>query len=234
MRAEARGIERKQPQEGKVHTMTTLFGKTKLLESQIDEYLNHTSEVGLLLLEAIRDYLGGRTEAFETRRQHVSELEKRADRLRHDVEHELYVETLIPESRGDVLGLLEQTDEVIGAAKVTLEQLSVESPIMPDDLVSDFLALADYGNRAVQELVMGLRAYFRTSSSVTDHVHKVAFWEKEADKVGERLKRAIFKSDADLACKMHRSDFVWHIDAVADQAENVSERLTISAIKRTI
>ncbi|MBN2566009.1 MAG: DUF47 family protein [Candidatus Eisenbacteria bacterium] len=214
--------------------MTRLFEKTKLLESQIDEYLNHTSEVGLLLLEAIRDYLGGRVEAFESRRRQVSELEKRADRLRHDVEHELYVETLIPESRGDVLGLLEQTDEVISAAKVTLEQFSVESPSMPEDLVSDFLELADYGNRAVQELVMGIRAYFRTSSSVTDHVHKVAFWEKEADKVGERLKRAIFKSDADLACKMHRSDFVWHIDAVADQAENVSERLTISAIKRSI
>jgi predicted phosphate transport protein (TIGR00153 family) len=214
--------------------MARLFEKTRLLESQIDEYLNHTSEVGLLLLEAIRDYLGGRLEAFESHRKQVSDLENHADRLRHDVEHELYVETLIPESRGDVLGLLEQTDQVMSAAKVTLEQFSVEKPDIPDELVDDFLELADYGNRAVQELVMGIRAYFRTSSAVTDHVHKVAFWEKEADKVGERLKRRIFALDAELACKIHRSNFVWHIDAVADQAEDVSERLSISAIKRSI
>jgi uncharacterized protein len=214
--------------------MPRLFEKTKILESQLDEYLNHTSEVGLLLLEAIRDYLAGRLEAFESRRRQVSELEKHADRLRHDVEHELYVETLIPESRGDVLGILEETDEVISAAKVTLEQFSVEEPDVPDELSADFLELADYGNRAVQELVMGIRAYFRTSTSVTDYVHKVSFWEKEADKVGERLKRRIFRMDTDLACKMHRSDFVWHIDSVADQAEDVSDRLTISAIKRSI
>jgi predicted phosphate transport protein (TIGR00153 family) len=214
--------------------MTRLFEKTKILESQIDEYLNHTSEVGLLLLEAIRDYLGGRDEQFESRRRQVSDLEKHADTLRHDVEHEIYVETLIPESRGDVLGILEQTDDVINAAKVSLEQFSVEKPDIPAELVDDFLELADYGNRAVKELVMGIRAYFRTSSSVTDHVHKVAFWEKEADKVGERLKRRIFGMDCDLACRMHRASFVGHIDGVADQAEDVSERLTISAIKRSI
>jgi predicted phosphate transport protein (TIGR00153 family) len=186
------------------------------------------------MLEAVRDYLGGRNDEFESRRQQVSELENHADRLRHDVEHELYVETLIPESRGDVLGLLEQTDEVISAAKVTLEQFSVEAPDIPSELADDFLELADYGNRAVQELVMGIRAYFRTSSSVADHVHKVAFWEKEADKVGERLKRRIFEGDVELACKIHRGSFVWHIDAVADQAEDVSERLSISAIKRSV
>jgi predicted phosphate transport protein (TIGR00153 family) len=214
--------------------MPRIFEKTKLLESKIDEYLNHTSQVGLLFPEAMKDYLEGRHEEFESRKHQVSELENRADGLRREVETQLYVETLIPESRGDVLGLLEHTDEVISAAKVTLEQFSVESPDIPSELVADYLELADYGCRAVQELVMGIRAFFKTSSAVTDHVHKVAFWEKEADTVAERLKRRIFEMDCDLACKIHRSNFVWHIDAVADEAEDVSERLSISAIKRSI
>ena len=214
--------------------MTRIFAKTKLLESQIDEYLNHSSQVGLLLLEAIKDYLEGRMEEFESRRQQVSDLENHADELRRDVERQLYVETLIPESRGDVLGILEHTDEVISAAKLTLEQFSVEQPDIPAELRAEFLELADYGNRAVQELVMGIRAFFRTADTVTDYVHKVAFWEKEADTVAERLKRRIYEADTDLACKMHRSSFVWYIDAVADEAEDVGERLSISAIKRSI
>jgi predicted phosphate transport protein (TIGR00153 family) len=214
--------------------MDKIFGRTRLLESQIDEYLNNTSQVGLLFLEAIKDYLEGRADEFESRRQQVGELENRADELRHEVERMLYVETLIPESRGDVLGILEHTDEVINAAKVTLARFSTERPDIPDELDCEFLELADYGNRAVQELVMGIRAFFHTSA-VTDYVHKVAFWEREADTVAERLRRRIFDADSvELACKIHRGSFVRHIDTVADEAEDVSERLSISAIKRSI
>ena len=215
--------------------MTNLFSKTRLLESKIEEYLDHTSEAALLFREAIKDYVGGRSDEFEERRKHVTELERRADEIRLEVERQLYVETLIPDSRGDVLGILEHTDDVIGAAKHTLMLLSVQRPRIPTELSGDYLELADYGCRAVQELVMGIRAFFRNAETVTDHVHKVVFWEKEADKVGERLKRSIFqRDDLELARKLHLGDFVVHVDTLADYAEDVSERLSISAIKRSI
>lgn len=214
--------------------MPHLFGKTKLLESKIDAFLDHTSEVALLFREAIKDYLDGRRAEFEERRKNVTDLEKRADELRLEVERQLYVETLIPDSRGDVLGILEHTDEVVNTAKTTLMLLSVQRPEIPPELNSDYLELADYGCRAVQELVMGIRSFFRGSQVVTDYVHKVKFWEKEADKVGERLKRKIFDSDMDLANKLHLGDFVVHVDTLADDAEDVSERISISAIKRSI
>ena len=213
--------------------MATLFGKTKLLEVKIDEFLSHTSEVGLLFLEGIRNYVEGRVEEFEARCAQVTELEKRADNLRHEIERQLYLETLIPESRGDVLGILEHTDVVINSAKATLTQFSVEEPDIPDDLNTDYLELADFGSRAVQELVSGIRSFFRSGSSVSDYTHKVSFWEKEADQVGEKLRRRIFEHDLDLSRKIHLSNFVQHIDSIADEAENVSERLAISAIKRS-
>jgi predicted phosphate transport protein (TIGR00153 family) len=214
--------------------MAKLFSKTRLLESRIDAYLDHTSEVGLLFREAIKDYLGRRSEEFEERRKQVTELEKRADQIRIEVERQLYIETLIPDARGDVLGILENTDEVINTAKETLMLLSVQRPRIPEELKVDYLELADHGCQAVQELVMGIRAFFRNAPSVTDYVHKVCFWEKEADKVGERLKRRIFESDLELARKLHLGDFVVHVDTLADEAEDVSERLSISAIKRSI
>jgi predicted phosphate transport protein (TIGR00153 family) len=214
--------------------MTNLFAKTRLLESKIDSYLDDTSEVALLFREGIKDYLEGRQDEFEDRRKHVTDLEKRADLLRLEVERQLYAETLIPDSRGDVLGILEHTDEIINTAKTTLMLLSVQRPRIPEDLNSDYLELAEYGSRAVQELVMGIRAFFRGAPTVPDHIHKVVFWEKEADKVGERLKRKIFGSDLELARKLHLGDFVVHVDTLADDAEDVSERLSISAIKRAI
>ncbi|MBD3349732.1 MAG: DUF47 family protein [Candidatus Eisenbacteria bacterium] len=214
--------------------MAKLFSKTRLLESKIDAYLDHGSEAGLLFREAIKDYLGGRSEEFEQRREQVTDLETTADDLRQEVERQLYAETLIPDARGDVLGILENTDAVINTAKETLTLLSVQRPRIPRDLNADYIELADHGCQAVQELVMGIRAFFRSAPTVTDYVHKVHFWEKEADKVGERLKRKIFESDLELARKLHLGDFVVHIDTLADEAEDVSERLAISAIKRSL
>jgi predicted phosphate transport protein (TIGR00153 family) len=214
--------------------MRTLFSKTRLLESKIDAYLDHTSEVGLLFREAIKDYLARRSEQFEERRKQVTELENAADQIRLEVERQLYAETLIPDARGDVLGILENTDEVINTAKETLMLLSVQRPRIPKEFAVDYLELADHGCQAVQELVMGVRAFFRNAPTVKDYVHKICFWEKEADKVGERLKRKIFDTDLELAWKLHLGDFVVHIDTLADKAEDVSERLSISAIKRSI
>lgn len=214
--------------------MKPLFSKTKLLESRIEEYLDHTSEVAMLFREAMKDYLEGRDEEFEGRRRQVTDLEKHADEIRLEVERQLYLETLIPESRGDVLGILENTDEVITDAKETLMLLSVQRPDIPESMRSDYRELAEYGCQAVQELVSGIRAFFRTAASVRDYVHKVVFWEREADTVGDRLKRKIFSSDLDLAQKMHLGDFVVHVDALADDAEDVSERISISAIKRSV
>jgi len=58
------------------------------------------------------------------------------------------------------------------------------------------------------------------------------FFEKEADKVSTKLKKAIFGSDLDLSHKRHLRSFVDHIDNVASWAEDVADRLAIYSIKR--
>jgi hypothetical protein len=214
--------------------MDRIFSKTKALEAKIDRFLATASDVGLLFQEAIKDYMHGELDDFERRRERVSDLEKEADTLRLEVERQLYTYTLIPESRGDVLGLLERTDEVVNNAKTALMRFSVQRPRVPEDLGDEYIELAGFGGRAVDELIQGIRGYFMNEQTVTDRVHKVKFWEKEADAVAERLKRRIFDKDIELARKIHLDDFVLYIDMVADEAEDVSERLAISAIKRFV
>jgi len=214
--------------------MDRIFSKTKALEAQIDRFLDTATDVGLLFQEALKGYMKGDLSDFERRRERVSELEKEADHLRLDIERQLYTYTLIPESRGDVLGLLERTDEVINNVKTALMRFSVQRPVIPEDIAGEYIELACFGGRAVDELIQGIRAYFVNDQTVPDRVHKVKFWEKEADAVAERLKRRIFEKDIELARKIHLDDFVLYIDMVADEAEDVSERLAISAIKRFV
>ncbi len=211
-----------------------LLRRTKRIERMIDDFLDVVSEGGILFSKAIRFYVEENTEEFDARRLKVSELESTADQLRRDIEMELYAHTLIPESRGDVLAILENTDDIIDNIKETLLQFSVEHPKIPHEFASQYIELAIASGESVDALVTGVRCFFRDVKTVKDHLHKVYLHEKEADKIAERLKRAIFNSDIELAWKNHLRYFALHVEHVSDYAETMADRLSIYTIKRQV
>ena len=213
----------------------TLFRRTKMLETEIDEFLDKLSQSALVFKHAIAVYMSdGPSDEFEDKLRHINELESSADVLRRTIETQLYAQTLIPDSRGDVLGLLENLDSVLNQMEGALWGFSIETPDIPEEYRADYLTLADLAVDSVESLVLASRAFFRNIEAVGDHMHKVLFFEKEADKLGTKLKRAVFGSDLPLSHKAHLRSFVEHIDNVADMAEDVADRLAIYTIKRTV
>ena len=213
----------------------SLFGRTRALEGEIDEFLDKLSESSQVFKAAIKTYLkDGCTAEFEQRLHDVNRMESEADKLRRDIETKLYAHTLIPESRGDVLGLIETLDHLLNLFEGSLWAFSIEKPEIPEEFRDDYGNLTDMAVMAVESLVQASRAFFRNLEAVGDHNHKVMFYEKEADKVSTKLKQAIFGSDLDLSRKTHLRNFVEHIDNVADWAEDVADRLAIYTIKRTV
>jgi predicted phosphate transport protein (TIGR00153 family) len=207
--------------------------KSKILETQIDEFLDTVSRSSIIFKNGIKEYLAGEIDKFENMITEISKLENRADELRRDIENQLYVYSLIPEIRGDVLGLLENMDTVINAEKKTLSQFSVEMPVIPAAYSEDYLELADVCMNSAESLVTAVRAFFHDFNMVKNHLHKVYFYEKEADKISDRLKRRIFSSGLDLSQKIHLRYFALHIEDISDHAEDVADRLGISTIKRS-
>ncbi len=149
---------------------------------------------------AMEDYLNNRIEQFETRLAQIRENEHRADDLRVSIERFLYERTLIPENRGDVLAILENTDEVIDNIKDSLVQFSIEMPKIPESL--NDLWINNYASsNAVEQLSFAVRSFFRDLAAVNNYIHKVYFFEREADHIGERLRREIFNLDIELSQK---------------------------------
>lgn len=214
--------------------MAILFKQTKMLESQIDEFLDAISQGALVFKQAVKSYLDGEHEKFEDLITSIGKLENKADNLRRRIESHLYTHSLIPENRGDVLGLLESMDNVIDTAKNTVTHFSIEAPDIQKELINDFLDLTDNAALAAESIVLSTRAFFRDVNAIKDHLHKVYFYEKEADKIANRLKRHVFNLKIDLSKKMHLTYFVQHVDFLADRAEEVADRLSIYAIKRSV
>ncbi|HRZ26695.1 MAG TPA: DUF47 family protein [Spirochaetota bacterium] len=214
--------------------MISLFSTTKDLIMQIDNFIDLTVTASLHLQEGIREYMGGRFDDFEKRLGVVLDAENNADNLRKEIESRLYSQTLIPESRGDVLGVLESMDTIIDTSKGTLFEFSIEKPVIPEDLKTDFVSLTDPVIKSVEALAYGARAFFYDVYSVKDHIHIVKFYEKECDSASERIKRKIFASDMGLSQKMQLKNLISQIDSMADDAEIIADRLSIASIKRIV
>ncbi|MFO7896467.1 MAG: DUF47 family protein [Candidatus Cloacimonadales bacterium] len=215
--------------------MTRLFdNKTRRIEGDIDAYLDRVTTSGLVFLEGIRAYLKGKNDKFERNFQDLSVLESEADTMRRNIKYHLYTYMLIPESRGDVLGILETMDDIVDICEKVLEQFSIEKPQIPEALKSDFLELAELSEQSVEEVVKAARAFFRQDSLVPDYVNKVHFFEHEADDVEENLKRKAFNSKdiTSFSHRVHMRHFAEKIADVSDVAEQVAERLSVYAIKR--
>ncbi len=211
-----------------------LFSKTKELESQIDEFCDKVDQGAMSFRLGINSYINDDFTAFEDKLKQINLLESQGDTLRRRVERRLYEQTLIPESRGDVLGLLENMDTILNICEGAMWQFAIEKPHIPDEFHADYVSLVDAVVHAVESLVSASRAFFRGVETISDHMHKVLFYEKEADKIGTRLKMAIFADGLDLAHKAQLRNFVEHIDDIADTAEDVADRLAIYSIKRSI
>ncbi len=205
---------------------------TKKLETQIDEYLDLVIKGGLIFKLGIKCYFEGQNDDFENHLKDLRKIEERADDLRRNIEIKLYTRTLIPESRGDVLGMLESCDKALNITAETLLEFSVEIPELLPELKQDYLDIAETSISCLENTVSGIRSYFKNIDAVRDYIIKVQFYRKETNKIAEKIKRTIFRTDKELSYKIHTRYFTFHIERIAEQSEDVCDRLSIATIKR--
>jgi predicted phosphate transport protein (TIGR00153 family) len=210
-----------------------LFRTSRHIERQIDAFLDAVTEGGLVFRDAIGAYLDDRHADFAARRERLEDLETRADQLSREVESLLYSHSLIPEHRGDVLALLEHTDDIIDRAKTCVQRFDVERPEIPARWRDPYRRLVQGACEAIDAVVLAARRFFHEPAAVTDFLVKVQHFEGECDQIGLELRRGIFADpELDLAHRQHLRYFAEAIDRVADLAEGVADRLAIYSIKR--
>lgn len=215
--------------------MAQLFKKHKQIEAEIDEFLDMIIHAGLLYKKGIQLYLENRMDEFETRLSEIRALEKEADIMRRNIETKLYLRTLIPDARGDVLGILEHSDAVLNKIADNLLEYSVEIPETLSELNDLHNELAANAIQASENMVKAIRAYFRDLNAVRDNIKQVQFSREETNRLAEKYKRVLFqRSELRLSHRIHLRYFTFHIEQIADEAEDVCDRLAIATIKRYI
>jgi len=214
--------------------MISIFKSSSEIISQIEQFLTLVDDSSHVFVDGIRNYLNENHLEFVNAMQKADEMEGKADALRRSVEDSLYRHSLLPEFRGDILHLLEKLDDLIDIAKENLLQFDVESPDIPPEVHEDFINLANTSIKAVDAIILSVRTFFRDPRAVKDLLPKVYFYEEEADRVSNELKRSIYKEfpGLDLSRKSHIRYFIHQAENLSDVSEDIADIIAILAIKR--
>jgi uncharacterized protein Yka (UPF0111/DUF47 family) len=214
--------------------MPRIFGKTRFIIAQMEDFLDKISEGAMGFELGIISYLRDccSDQNCEQKLQQLIEVKRRSQELRRLISIELYTEMLIPDTRGDVLSLLQDLYSLIDNCEDSFQELLIEKPQIPVIYKQDFIDLTKAVVKSVETIILAARFYFRDPIRARDYTSQVSFYETEADTIRLRLKKKIFQSDLPLEQKMHLRDSIDFIDEIADNAEEVSEWLAIYAIKR--
>ncbi len=214
--------------------MIPLFKSTKTVKKQLDDFFDAVDESSLIFAEAVRYYLQENAQRFSEKLEKIDDVEGKADELRRNIENDLYKYSLLPEFRGDVLRLLDKLDDLIDRAKENIIRFDIERPDFPKDMIGGMNDLADATTRSIENLILATRAFFNDLKKVKDHLHRVYYYEKEADQIADDLKRKLFKKDFELSHKQHLRYFIEHTEKLSDRAEEVADMVSIYAIKRSV
>lgn len=218
-----------------MHHPSGLFAKTRSLELRIDEFLDKVAEGGILFERGMELLLErGLVPETEEKLQQLIQLKERCNQLRRRVMDTLYSEMLIPDFRGDVLRLLSHLYALLDSLKNAFQEFLIEyaGVLSRREAIADVKDLVAVVVQSVQAAVLGARAFFRNPEAVRDHINQIRVYEAEADGITLRLKSALFASDRALEQKLLGRDALAAIDGLADLAEEISDELSILAIKR--
>jgi uncharacterized protein Yka (UPF0111/DUF47 family) len=215
-----------------------MFGRKKSIKliEDIDRYFDIMDQSLLVYKEGVRNYLYSNPEGFNDNLKKMSALESEGDVLRREIENALYTQTALVRSRGDIMRLFEKTRSITNLLNDSLFQFEIETPFIPSELNPEFMKLTEFSTLAVESVVPAAKAYFKAPETVQDKINRAYFYEKEAVKYSQTIKRTVFHNmpSLKLSEKFHLRYFALHIENLSKAAENVADQLAVMAIRRTM
>lgn len=215
-----------------------MFGRKKSIKliEDIDRYFDIMDQSLLVYKEGVRNYLYSNPEGFNDNLKKMSALESEGDVLRKEIENALYTQTALVRSRGDIMRLFEKTRSITDLLNDSLFQFEIETPFIPSELNPEFMKLTEFSTLAVESVVPAAKAYFKAPETVQDKINMAYFYEKEAVKYSQTIKRTVFHNmpSLKLSEKFHLRYFALHIENLSKAAENVADQLAVMAIRRTM
>ena len=209
--------------------------KQKEIQSQISEYCKSVTECMDSFQEAVKQYCSNSDRhAAKDSFAEVHKTESKADDIRREIEVMMYSKSLFPESRGDIMGLLEAMDRVPNQAEDAIRMIWNQYVVIPEKYSEELLTLVDVCCRAASAMVDSAEKLFSDFTTAAVAVGKIDELESEGDRIEAELIEKVFSEKNDSISTIVFRDFIKCVGQISDRAENVGDRIRIIVAKRTV
>lgn len=214
--------------------MALFWKKEERIIHKIEAYLDQVDKTRDLFRQTMEELVRGeRTETSEARVMEVHASESLADDIRREIELEMYRKALIPESRGDVLGLIESLDMIPNLFQSLCDQLLFQQIDVPAAFQERYLELVEVNIDSYNLLREAILALFYRRNC-QEQLQQIDEKESESDGIERSLVKDIFNTTLDKADKILLKEIVVNTGDISDMVEVAADRLNLAIIKRRI
>ena len=214
-----------------------LFAKGKKVYELISEHLGAVLNCYDLYIKATEKLLesGPGPEAEELALQ-VDKMESQADEARHKIIKSFLEGALLPESRREVLKLIELTDEIANKTESNIRQIALQQIVFPTAIKSN---ISEINLKTKEQLVIlrqVIESLFSNFESQINHEEliKLNSIESEIDRIEENSIKVVYSSKLELAEKFQLRDIIADIADVSDIVEDISDMIEIIMVLRKV
>ena len=209
------------------------FKKNLKLMTMLDEYLNIASETINQFKTAIEYLLANELdEHFIMMAEKIHQSESNADDIRRRIELFLYEKSLMPETRRDMLLMVETIDRVPNRAERIIYMYVTQKTKVYPGIEKDLKELLNLSVETFDATVKATLDCFGKMSNVKESNRIVDNNESLGDHLERKMITTIFESDLDVGEKMLQKEFVLEFGAICDLCESVLDRIVVCSVKR--
>lgn len=215
-----------------------MFNKHKQLFAQLDDYYKISDDC----LKKFRDAMTyaiqhGLDEHFELLVEEISQKEQNCDDLRRTIEHTMFAQSLLPETREDIIMIIEMMDQIPNHCEsVSFMVVDQRSYIFPG-IKSDLIELLDLSVATFELVVEAARDCLNKMEKTTELVREIDDNENVANSVVRKMIRSIFTAkelESHPGRELIQKEIVKEIQAIMHLCKHLSEKIMIAVIKRHV
>jgi len=215
--------------------MKFLFRKQRQVQILVERYLEHLRLAQQNFSQAIASCLDGDArDDFMILADETHRFESKADDVREEIKTLMYSKVLLPESRGDIMGLLEAIDQIPRFFEVVLNIIRTQKLAIPDLIVSDVRELVRVSMETCDLMITQVEDLLQRGGRIPELLNVIDEKESQCDVIERRIMNTIFDSDIDPFLKIQLKELVIFLGEISDQADRVSKRINIISLKRRV
>jgi predicted phosphate transport protein (TIGR00153 family) len=210
--------------------------KNKQIIEQLEDFFaaaQSTLEKTLKSLEYVIE--NGRDSHFETLVEEISEEEHLADNIRKTIEHKMFSQSLLPETREDILEIIEKMDNIPDTCEKVVYMVADQQITPIKKINAEIIELVKVGMECFKYTFEAARDFLGRMQNIKALMEKVDNYEHIADKLERKMIRIIFSQNSLTPGEKHiHKELVKEIGNISNESKRTAQRIIIASAKRSV